>query len=141
MNRLEQGSFALLLDGSRLEPFSLERNMVGFCSRCQSELESISYYRSDEGWQVCACCKGQHLVLMQYDLDWKWIGDQELEMFAEKKGISALPRERLEAVFTAAEIRDMVAFEHGEPYVRQNLYRARAKYEKFEKLFGIKIDL
>jgi hypothetical protein len=141
MNLLEQGSNALLLNGIRLEPVSLEKNIVGFCARCESELESVAYYRSERGWQVCARCKDDHLVLVQFDLDWNWLGDQELEISAEKKGITTLPREKLEAVFTAAEIRDMVAFERGEPYVRQNLYRARAKYDKFEKLFGVKIDL
>lgn len=141
MKRLEQGSYALLSDGRRIEPVSLEKNMVGFCARCETELESIAYYRSEIGWQICARCKGDHLVLMQFDLNWNWLGDQELEISAEQKSISIIPREKLEAVFTAAEIRDMVAFERGEPYVRQNLYRARAKYDKFEKLFGVKIDL
>ncbi|MDM7912625.1 MAG: hypothetical protein QUS09_05955 [Methanotrichaceae archaeon] len=141
MNRLEQGSYVLLSDGRRIEPVSLEKNMVGFCARCETELESIAYYRSDAGWQVCARCKGDHLVLMQFDPNWNWLGDQDLEISAEKKSISMIPREKLEAVFTAAEIRDMVAFERGEPYVRQNLYRARAKYDKFEKLFGERIDL
>ncbi len=138
---LEQGSNALLLDGIRLEPSSLEKNMVGFCSQCQLELESIAYFRSEGGWQVCARCKGDHMVLMQFDPEWKWLGDKDLAILHEKKSISALPREKLEAVFTAAEIRDMAAFERGEPYVRQNLYRARAKYDKFEKLFGVKIEL
>jgi hypothetical protein len=142
MNLLEQGSNALLLDGTRMEPVSLEKNLVGFCARCQSELESIAYYRSDlRGWHVSARCKGDHLVLMQFDSNWNWLGDRELAIAAEKKSITALPKEKLEAVFTAAEIRDMVAFERGEPYVRQNLYRARAKYDKFEKLFGLKIQL
>jgi hypothetical protein len=141
MNRLEQGSYVLLSDSGRIEPVSLEKNMVGFCARCETELESISYYRTEAGWQVCARCKGDHLVLMQFDLDWNWLGDQELEISAEKKSISRIPREKLEAVFTAAEIRDMEAFERGKPYVRQNLYRARAKYDKFEKLFGVRIDL
>lgn len=141
MNRLEQGSFALLLDGRRLEPVSLERNVIGFCARCEAELESIAYYRSETGWQICARCKDDHLVLIQFDLNWNWLGDQELVVSAEQKSISMLPREKLEAVFTPAEIRDMEAFERGEPYVRQNLYRARAKYDRFEKLFGVKIDL
>jgi hypothetical protein len=141
MNRLEQGSYVLLSDGRRIEPVSLEKNVVGFCARCEAELESIAYYRSEIGWQVCARCKSDHLVLMQFDPNWNWLGDQELEISAEKKSISMLPREKLEAVFTNAEIRDMEAYERGEPYVRQNLYRARAKYDKFEKLFGVRINL
>ncbi len=141
MNRLEEGSHVLVSDGRRIEPVSLEKNMVGFCARCESELESIAYYRSSEGWQVCARCKGDHLVLMQFDSSWNWLGDQELEISLKQKSISTIPREKLEAVFTQAEIRDMEAYERGLPYVRQNLYRARTKYDKFEKLFGMKIEL
>jgi hypothetical protein len=141
MNRLEEGSHVLLLDGRRVEPVSLEKNMVGFCTQCESELESIAYYRSNDGWEVCARCKEDHLVLMQFDSGWNWLGDQELEISSEKKSISLIPREKLEVVFTPAEIRDMEACERGDPYVRQNLYRARAKYDRFEKLFGMKIDL
>jgi len=35
----------------------------------------------------------------------------------------------------------MIACQEGSPYTRQNIYRARTKYEKFENLFGIKIDI
>ena len=69
------------------------------------------------------------------------LGDLELESTPEFKSISSLPREQLEAVFTPAELRTLEACEKDQPYTRQNLYRARAKYEKFEKLFGVKIKL
>ncbi len=143
MNLLEEGSHVLISEGIRIEPVSFEKNMVGFCARCESELESVAYYRSNEGWQVCARCKEGHLVLMQFNLSWNWLGDQELEISLKQNNISisAIPREKLEAVFTQAEIRDMEAYERKEPYVRQNLYRARAKYDRFEKLFGVKINL
>ena len=145
MKRLEKETYALLTNGMRLEPISLDKNMVGFCARCESELESLAYHKSDEGWLVSAACKNEHLVLMLFDGEWKWLGDQSLEMSAKTTikpgGISTLPKEKLEAVFTPAEIRDMLAYEQGKPYTRQNLYRARAKLEKFEKLFGIKINL
>ncbi len=143
MNWLEREGYALHLEDVRLEPFSLENNIVGFCSLCKSELKSIAYYRQDSEWLVCARCQGEHLVLIQYDLDWNWLSDQDLQISAETKSISisTISRDKLEAVFTPAEIRDMEAFERGEPYTRQNLYRARAKYEKFEKLFGVRINL
>ncbi|MCK7515654.1 MAG: hypothetical protein MZV70_74550 [Desulfobacterales bacterium] len=83
----------------------------------------------------------EHLVLMRYDRQWNWLGDMDLEISKEKVSISSIAKEKLEAVFTQAEIRDMLACQQGLPYTRQNLYRARAKYEKFEKLFGIKIDI
>lgn len=141
MNRLEQGSFALFFDGKRLQPVSLEKNVVGFCSKCDDDLVSIAYHRSDKGWLVSAQCHNQHLVLLLYSSDWNWLGDQELESSPEFKSISSLPREQLEAVFTPAEVRTLEACEQNKPYTRQNLYRARAKYEKFEKLFGVKIKL
>ncbi|MGA9099524.1 MAG: hypothetical protein WB392_11410 [Methanotrichaceae archaeon] len=145
MNRLEKETYALLTNGIRLEPISLDKNMVGFCTRCELELESLAYHKSDDCWLVSAACKNEHLVLMRYDNEWKWLDDQSLEMSArmaiKPEGISTLPKEKLEAVFTPAEIRDMMAYEQGKPYTRQNLYRARAKYDKFEKLFGLKIKL
>jgi len=81
---------------------------------------------------------------MRYDLQWNWLGDQELQMSAKEKAlssISSIEKEKLEAVFTSAEIRDLLACEQGQPFTRQNLYRARAKYEKLEKLFGIRLKL
>lgn len=145
MNRLEKESYALHTDGMRLKPISLERNMVGFCAKCESELESLAYHKSDNIWLVSASCKNEHIVLMRYDDEWKWLDDQSLEISAriaaKPDGLSAIPKEKLEVVFTPAEIRDMIAYEQGKPYTRQNLYRARAKYEKFEKLFGVKIKL
>ncbi len=141
MNRLEEGCYALLINGKRLEPASLEKNAVGICERCESDLESMAYHRTESGWLVSARCKEEHLVLMRYDMDWNWLGDQDLQMTAKEGSISSLSKEQLEAVFTSAEIRDMLACERGQPYTRQNIYRARAKYEKFEKLFGIKINI
>jgi hypothetical protein len=141
MNRLEQGSFALLANGTRREPVSREKNMVGFCSHCESELESLAYHSTQSGWLVSARCQEGHLTLMSYDQEWNWLSDQELEICQDTASISSLPKEKLDAVFTPAEIRDMLAFEQGRPYTRQNLYRARAKFERFEKLFGTKINL
>lgn len=141
MNRLEQKSRALLVNERRLEPVSVERNLVGFCSRCGSALLSLAYHRTDEGWLVSAECEKEHPTLMAYDDEWAWLGDQELQIYEETGAVQAIPREQLEAVFTPAEIRDMLAYERGEGYTRQNLYRAKAKFEKFEKLFGVRIRL
>lgn len=57
MNRLEEGSYALYMGERRLEPFSLERNVVGFCDRCESDLESLAYFCTESGWMVSARCK------------------------------------------------------------------------------------
>ncbi len=141
MNRIDVGSRILTYEERKLDPLSIERNWVGFCASCEEDLESLAYYSTDDCWLVSACCKNDHLVLMRYDKQWKWQADLDLESRKEKIAASSLSKEMLDAVFTAAEIRDMLACERGEPYVRQNIYRARAKYEKFEKLFGIKLEI
>lgn len=141
MNQLEEKSRTLIFEGKRLEPVSLESNMVGFCSKCEMDLESVAYHCTEASWLVSARCQKEHLILMRYDRQWNWQGDGDLMISTEKVSVSSIAKEKLEAVFTQAEIRDMLACERKTPYTRQNLYRARAKYEKFEKLFGIKIDL
>jgi hypothetical protein len=141
MNQLEKSSRYLIFEGRRLKPVSLECNMVGFCSRCDNDLESLAYHTTESKWLVSAHCINEHLILMCYDRQWNWQGDHDLEICTEKVSVSTIAKEKLEAVFTQAEIRDMMACQQGLPYTRQNLYRARAKYENFEKLFGIKIDV
>jgi hypothetical protein len=141
MNQLEEKSYTLIFEGKRLDPVSLEKNMAGFCSKCDADLESLAYHCTESCWLVSASCKNEHLVLMRYDRQWNWLGDLDLEICSEKVSVSSIANEKLVAVFTPAEIRDMLACQQGLPYTRQNLYRARAKYEKFEKLFGIKIDI
>jgi hypothetical protein len=141
MNTLDEKDRILHFEGRRLEPISRQRNAVGLCSICDLDLKSLAYYRMPDGWLVCACCKNNHLALIHYDIDWNWLGDLDLQIGGDLESISSLPRDKLEAVFTPAEVRDMLACQQGKPYTRQNLYRARAKFEKFEKLFGIKIEL
>jgi hypothetical protein len=141
MNQLDLLSRNLIFEGRRLEPVSLECNMVGFCSKCDLDLESLAYHCTPSNWLVCARCKNEHIILMRYDRQWNWQGDSSLEIVTEKVSVSSIAKEKLDAVFTQAEVRDMLACQQGLPYTRQNLYRARAKYEKFEKLFGIKIDV
>ncbi len=138
----------LYSEGRELEPFSVEENLVGFCSFCGGELSSLACYQLSESWMVASrCLQCGSMVLARYDGSWLWKGDTDLEAErpeeggAKRSSISEISREELEAVFTPAELRDMERFERGEAYTRQNLYRARAKYEKFERLFGVKIDL
>ncbi len=109
---------------------------------------------------VASSCDGcGRMVLSRYDSSWTWEGDFDLVVVAadpdqsakeesqrsspktSTSSISDLSREQLEVVFTPAELRDMERCERGEAYTRQNLYRARAKYEKFERLFGVRIDI
>jgi len=141
MSRLMLPGSVLEHQAQRLEPVSLDRNRVGLCSRCDQELESLAYHRCGGSWLVSAKCRNEHLVLMCFDQGWNWNEDLNLETASSFARVSDLKREQMEAVFTPAEIRTMLACEKGEPYVRQNLYRARAKYDKFEKLFGVRLNL
>ena len=141
MNQLAEEGLFLLYGKERLDPVSRSRNVIGFCGICDSELESLAYYGTDQEWLISARCKNEHLALIRYDKSWKWKDDLPLELSREEVKIAELPREKLDIVFTPAEIRDMIACQEGLPYTRQNIYRARGKYQKFEKLFGIKIDI
>ncbi|MFZ2376955.1 MAG: hypothetical protein WAV83_07055 [Methanothrix sp.] len=141
MNRVAERSLSLLYGREQLDPFSQSRNVIGFCGICDSELESLAYYCTDQEWLISARCKRGHLALLRYDREWNWKEDLPLEFVKEEIRVSDLDGEMLNSVFTPAEIRDMIACQQGRPYTRQNIYRARAKYERFEKLFGIKIEI
>lgn len=147
-------SRVFLEEGIRL--ISEDRNLAGFCTSCEGELESEAYYRSGTGWLVAVrCCECDQRLLIEYGPDWGWRQDRPFfEAPRESKApegttegcaalvrVSDLPKEMLNAVFTKAEIRDMIACQDGLPFVRQNLYRARAKYGRFERLFKIKLSL
>jgi hypothetical protein len=160
MYRLDREKNHLFFEGRKLEPRSVEENVVGFCSDCEGELWSIACYQLSEGWLVASRCDGcERMAISRYDPSWTWEGDFDLVVVAadpdqsakeesqrstpktSTTSLSDIPREELETVFTPAELRDMERCEKGEAYTRQNLYRARAKYEKFERLFGVRIDI
>jgi hypothetical protein len=138
----------LVLEDAKVSPVSREQNRVGSCRACDGDRLSLGYYRHAGKWMVAARCSAcSRALLMVYGEDWSWIEDLPLMVAAEGHAakaslrVSEVPRERLEVVFTPAEIRDMIAFQEGRPYVRQNLYRARAKLDRFERLFGARIEL
>ena len=115
MNLLEEKSRVLIFEGQRLQPISTERNMVGFCSRCDGDLESFAYHSTETSNLVSACCQNGHMILMRYDRQWKWLGDSDLQVGPEKIAASTISKEMLEAVFTAAEIRDMLPVRGASP--------------------------
>ncbi|MGC9515816.1 hypothetical protein, partial [Methanocrinis sp.] len=148
MCRIDLEERRLYFEGERFEPSSGEGDLAGFCSFCGGELSSLALYQVSEGWMVAArCSECERMILARYDGSWSWKEDTDLVAAeperSEKEGarrssISEISREELEVVFTPAELRDMERFERGEVYTRQNIYRARAKYDKFERLFGVK---
>ena len=151
MYSLDRGDNSLSFEGRSHQPLSLQATFVGFCSRCGGDLSSIAYYRVSGGRAVAAFCDGcQKAFLFRFDESWSFEDESELGRDGVGGSAAAAPgasrltdlsREELETVFTPAELRDMERCERGEAYTRQNLYRARAKYEKFERLFGVKIEI
>ena len=141
MNRLDLQDLSLFLDGKKLKAVYGDKRAVGFCVKCGQELESLGYFKPGSGWLLAAQCSHGHPVLISYDDDWRWLEDVDLEIGAGQKSISEMSREQLDVVFSPGEIKAMEAAERGEEVSRQNLYRARAKYDKFERLFGIRIRL
>lgn len=141
MNRLDLQDRTLFFDGKKLEAISGDKRAVGFCSKCGQELESLGYFREGPGWLLAAQCSHGHPVLISYDDDWGWLGDTDLEISTGQKRLSEMSREQLEIVFSPGEIKAMEATERREEVSRQNLYRARAKYDKFERLFGVRIRI
>ncbi|MBN1323522.1 MAG: hypothetical protein JW986_05915 [Methanotrichaceae archaeon] len=134
----------MISEAGRQDPLNVEEVFAGFCYGCgEGELHSLAFYREGDGWQVAARCKECGIyLLLRYDRSWNWLDDEELEVVeAGPVLVSTIPREQLDAVFTSAEIRDMIACEENRPFTRQNLYRARSKYDRFESLFGVRIQL
>ncbi|MGB4086421.1 MAG: hypothetical protein WBK06_02500, partial [Methanothrix sp.] len=64
--------------------------MIGFCGICDSELESLAYYCTDQEWLISARCKRGHLALLRYDREWNWKEDLPLEFVKEEIRVSDL---------------------------------------------------
>jgi hypothetical protein len=129
----------LFFQGERLSPVHLETRFVGFCEKCGSDLTSISYHgHRGDNLVVADCRKCEIRYLLRFKSNWDWVSDETLEL---TQNLREIPLERLESVFSPSELEAMFARSEGRPYTRQNLFRARKKYNKFEKLFGIKLEL
>jgi hypothetical protein len=143
----------LYIEGTRIPPYSLEKNDIGNCSNCDGILISLSYHSFGENIVVmtkCASCSAFYLNI--YDSDWNWIDEAPVSLLPipipisnqiidDLKGLSAISMKRLEAVFSKGEIEALFARAKNETPIRQYLYRARKKYEMFEEIFGIRLDL
>lgn len=56
-------------------------------------------------------------------------------------GLKKIPIKMLEAVFPPKEIEALFAKAKNEKPIRQYLYRARKRYDYFEELFDIRLEL
>ncbi|NPE27774.1 hypothetical protein HNV12_07300 [Methanococcoides sp. SA1] len=55
--------------------------------------------------------------------------------------LESIPEKQLNAIFSSTEITAMFARAKGENCIRQYLYNARKKYQKFEDVFGFHIEV
>jgi hypothetical protein len=131
-----------------LFPQSLDINFIGVCSRCNSDVFSMSYHPYENGMLVIAKCNScDNIYGIIYDKDWNWQSEETISQFFDLKSsndlkfLDSIDKKKLAAVFTPAEINSMYTKARGEKYTRQYLYRARKKYVDFEDLFGIKINI
>ncbi|AEH60787.1 conserved hypothetical protein [Methanosalsum zhilinae DSM 4017] len=159
----------LNIDGNLLEPCSLDENETGSCISCSNKLISISYHQMDNpdigkaNIVVSECDGCRSIFASLHDGDWNWIDDIQVSdhlestplqkitplnehskkesSLKESVRIEDIPEEKLRAVFSPKELEAIYAKYNGNHCVRQYLYRARKKYSKFKKLFGIELNI
>ncbi|TGC09357.1 hypothetical protein [Methanolobus halotolerans] len=143
----------------------LEQNFIGACSKCNADVVSISYHIYDDQNAVAAKCTNcEQLYAIIYDAFWIWIGEHLIdcdphctpaleevsitpaseyqeEASEDLQVLQAIPQKKLSTVFTPAEIDSMFAKAAGKKYVRQYLYRARKKFDDFQELFDVYLNI
>lgn len=136
------------VDGIDLHPMSLEDNFIGICSNCNSDVNSLSYHSYENGMIVAAKCSLCDTVFaIMYDEQWNWQGEKSISQFFDLKSsndlktLDSIDKKKIAIIFTPTETNAMYAKARGEKYVRQYLYRARKKYNDFEELFGIQLNI
>ncbi|WP_321417813.1 hypothetical protein [uncultured Methanomethylovorans sp.] len=161
----------LQMDNTIFPSYDLIENPIGTCSFCDAQIISKSYHYLGDAIAVVAYCEkcGASFVNL-YDQEWNWLSEQPISHFfsyqesdirdrdvkidemaprVEKSmvedqyftDISKVPMNKLTTIFSPSELEAMIAKSLGEKYVRQYLYRARKKYQKFQDVFGITLDI
>ena len=144
---------ALYIEENRITAYSREKNEIGNCTSCDSILLSLSYHSVEENIVVvtkCTSCGAFYANI--YDSDWNWVDEAQISLLPipilisnpvidSWKELEAVPMKKLEAVFSKGEIEALFARAKDKTPVRQYLYRARKKFELFEEIFGLKLDL
>jgi hypothetical protein len=154
---------ALYLDSVELPLHSQEENVIGTCSNCNSDVQSISYHVRNDNMVVAARCTNCDTVhVIMYDDLWNWLGDEivSTRFISENNTtpstvtkaieshdsddllyLRSIPSNKLSAVFSPAEIEAMFFKASDQKYVRQYLYRARKKYNNFNELFDTILNI
>lgn len=115
---------------------------------------------------VSACTVCSAVFVNIYDSNWSWINDAEpelvdLSVLSDQKNetkttffipvyydvintaeeLNKIPKEQLLTIFSKTEIEALFQKAGNEKYIRQYYHRAKKKYQKFEEIFGIKINI
>lgn len=144
----------LIIGKLEIPPYSLEENIIGVCSTCESNLVSVSYHSSENNKIIVGrCSKCEMMYANLYDVEWSWLEEAPISQFFSSHQqndpkanedielLENIPLKQLSTIFSATEIDVMFAKARGEKYIRQYLYRARKKYPDFEEVFGIKLQV
>jgi len=161
----DTGKSTLYFDSVELPPLSQEKNIIGTCTNCNSDVQSVSYHNHEKNNIVAArCVKCNLFNAIVYDTLWNWLGEESVSSdIISKIGSSgnkiieprieatmdteelhylrSIPANKLSAVFSPAEIEAMFLKASEQKYVRQYLYRARKKYQDFNDLFDIMLNI
>ncbi len=143
----------LYIEDNQLPAYSLEENEIGNCSNCDSILMSLSYHSAGKTIAVvtkCISCGSFYVNI--YDSGWNWVDEAPVfllpipisissQTIDNWVGLEKIPLKKLEVIFSRGEIEALFARAKDETPVRQYLYRARKKYELFEEIFDIKLEL
>lgn len=143
----------LYIEDNQLPAYSLEENEIGNCSNCDSILMSLSYHSVGKTIAVvtkCISCGSFYVNI--YDSGWNWVDEAPVfllpipisissQTIDNWVGLEKIPLKKLEVIFSRGEIEALFARAKDETPVRQYLYRARKKYELFEEIFDIKLEL
>jgi hypothetical protein len=116
---------------------------------------------------VSACTKCSSVYVNIYNSSWSWLADAEPKFIESKmepasslsekervfkipiyseiadsaESFKKIPMEQLKTVFSTTEIQAIFQKANGEKNVRQYYHRAKKKYQKFEEIYGIRIDI
>jgi hypothetical protein len=146
-------TYSLYIEESRIPADSQEKNEAGNCSNCDAINMSLSYHSVGETIVVvtkCASCGAFYANI--YDSGWNWIDETPVSLLPipipisnqiidDHQGLEGISMKKLNAVFSRGEIEALFARAKNETPVRQYLYRARKKYDLFEEIFDLRLEL
>ena len=155
----------LHIGANQVPAYDIEANEIGVCSACGASLLSISYHSFDDRLIIVAKCSSCNSIYANvYNTGWTWLDEIVISHFLSDKdqeknagsgtsqedgsdastslkSLTSIPMKQLQTIFSPAEVNAMFARAKGDECVRQYLYNARKKYDTFEDVFGITIDV